>query len=305
MTPSGAHLDLAERYDELRPFLIGVCYRILGSRSEAEDVVQDGYVRLHETVAGAPERVPADLRAWATRVVSRIAIDRLRSARVRREAYVGQWLPEPWIERQVEGADADPQERVTLAESVSYALMVVLESLSPAERTSWVLHDSFGVPYDEVAAIVGRSPEACRQLAARARKHIHERAPRFEVDWHQQHRVVESFLRAAGGQDLHELLQLLDPSVTLTSDGGGKVAASRHPVHGADQVAKLMVGIVRRAPHVTRADVAAVNGLPGVLVYAAEQLVMVMSFAVADGRVTAIDLVVNPDKLADLAGPRA
>lgn len=289
-------LALTEEYDALRPYLMGVAYRIVGSRADAEDAVQDGWLRLHRTVTSTPDQRPRDLRAWATTTVSRLALDLLGSARRRRESYVGQWLPEPWVSRDQEGKQ-DPSDRVTLAESVSYALLVVLETLSPAERTSWVLHDTFGMPFEQVASVVGRSPDACRQLASRARSHIEARSPRFDVDSHQQRRVVDSFLAAAGGADLEALLELLDPNVTMRSDGGGKVAAARRPVVGSGRVANLMLGIVRRAPYVTGVDVMPVNGVPGVLVYAGDELVMVMSLAIAESRITEIDVLVNPDKL--------
>jgi RNA polymerase sigma-70 factor (ECF subfamily) len=295
--------SLAEEYDALRPYLTGVAYRIVGSRADAEDAVQDGWLRLQRLVSGSADDRPRNLRGWATTTVSRLALDLLGSARRRRETYVGQWLPEPWVSDSVGATppgprDADPADRVTLADSVSYALLVVLETLSPAERTSWVLHDTFGMSFDEVAEVVGRTPEACRQLAARARSRIKARAPRFEVDTDAQRRVVESFLSAATGGDLEGLIALLDPAATLRGDGGGKVATARHPVEGADRIARLMLGIVRLAKHVDRIEVAPVNGLPGVLGYAGETLVSVMSFAVADGRVTEIDVLVNPEKLA-------
>lgn len=304
---TGEHLPrevatLAEGYAALRPYLTGVAYRIVGSRSDAEDVVQEGWLRLQRLVTSDPDARPRELRAWATTTVSRLALDVLGSARKRRETYVGQWLPEPWISSDgptgPTASHPDPADRVTLADSVSYALLVVLETLSPAERACWVLHDTFGMPFDEVSEAVGRTPEACRQLAVRARNRIAARSPRFEVDTGEQRRVVESFLSAAVGGDLEGLLSLLDPDVTLRGDGGGKVAAARHPVEGADRVAQLMLGIVRRAKHVTRVEVVPVNGMPGVLGYAAEELVSVMSFALSGGRITEIDVLVNPEKLA-------
>lgn len=303
MTGPDPVASLAEEYDALRPYLTGVAYRIVGSRADAEDVVQDGWLRLQRLVSGSADARPGNLRGWATTTVSRLALDLLGSARRRRETYVGQWLPEPWVSDAVGATPpapqgADPADRVTLADSVSYALLVVLETLSPAERTSWVLHDTFGMPFDEVAEVVGRTPEACRQLAARARSRIEARAPRFEVDADAQRRVVESFLSAATGGDFEGLVALLDPAATLRGDGGGKVATARRPVEGADRVARLMLGIVRLAKHVDRSEVVPVNGMPGVLAYAGEKLVSVMSFAVADGRVTEIDVLVNPEKLA-------
>jgi RNA polymerase sigma-70 factor (ECF subfamily) len=291
--------DLAERYAALRPRLLGVAYRVLGTLDEAEDVVQETWLRLQRTDV---EEI-RDLTAWCTTVAGRLALDALTSARARRESYVGPWLPEPIVgDRNAVAASAppvDPAEHVTLTDSVSMALMVVLESLSPAERTSFVLHDVFGMEFDGVAEVVGRTPAACRQLAARARRHIRERTPRFDARPEEQRRVLDAFLGAAVGGDLGALLEVLDPDVVLRSDGGGLVSAARRPVSGADNVGRFLHGLITRqmgGPDVT-AEVTTVNGAPGVVARSAGSVIAVLTLAVADGRVKEIAIVRNPEKL--------
>lgn len=290
--------ELALAYDALRPRLVRVAYAVVGSRAEAEDVVADCWLRLVE--ADRREAV-RDLAGWATVTVARAATDVLRSARVRREAYVGPWLPEPWLAPEAAEV-ADPAERVSLDESVSYALLVVLESLSPAERTAWVLHDVFGVPFDEVADAVGRSPAAVRKLAARARAHLGERRPRFEVERASHEEAVGRFLAAAGGQDLAALTAVLDPDVVLTADGGGEVNAARRPVVGADKVARFVLGIVRRSGAAQHARLVEVNGVPALALLDADdgRLDSLTVLTVDDGRVTRVDILRAPSKLAPL-----
>lgn len=279
-------------FQALRPRLLGVAYSLLGSLDEAEDVVQDAWLRLRAAKAGEDGDEIADVTGWLVVTVSRLALDVLRSARRRREEYVGPWLPEPVLT----AAAPDPAERVTLDESMSMAMLVVLESLSPAERTAFVLHDVFGLTFAEVGAAVGRSPAACRQLAARARAHVASRAPRFDVDPSEHRRVVDAFARACLGDDIDALLALLDPDVVLRSDGGGRVRAGRRPVRGAAKVARLLFGIRRFGSH--RLVPATVNGWPGLLRYRDGRLAAVIGLTVAGGRVTAVDMVLNPDKLA-------
>ncbi|MGW5265438.1 RNA polymerase sigma factor SigJ [Microbispora sp. NPDC004025] len=279
---------LDAEFQALRPRLLGVAYGLLGSLDEAEDVVQDAWLRLRTAKAAAGDEI-RDVTGWLVVTVSRLALDVLRSARRRREEYVGPWLPEPVL------MGPDPAERVTLDESMSMAMLVVLESLSPAERTAFVLHDVFGLTFAEVGAAVGRSPAACRQLAARARAHVASRAPRFDVDPSEHRRVVDAFARACLGDDIDALLALLDPGVVLRSDGGGLVTAARRPILGAAKVARLLIGI-HRCGHVLVP--ATVNGWPGLLRYRDGRLVTVIGLTVAHGRVTAVDMVLNPDKLA-------
>ena len=277
---------LAAAYDAERPRLVRVAYAILGSHAEAEDVVADCWLRL----VAADEREPVrDVAAWATVTVARAALDVLRSARVRRETYVGPWLPEPLV-----GDLGAIEDRVSLDDSIRYALLVALERLTPAERTAWVLHDIFEMPFGEVADAVGRSPEAVRQLARRARQHVAAGTPRVAVDASTHDRVVGAFLGAAAGGDLAGLVRLLDPSVVLTSDGGGVVSAARRPVLGPDKVARFMAGVARKRGDVELVDV---NGRTGVAYVVDGSLHSVLSFTVDGEHITRIDIVRAPDKL--------
>lgn len=274
---------LATAYDAERPRLVRVAYAILGSHAEAEDVVADCWLRLEAADAREPVR---DVAAWATVTVARAALDVLRSARVRRETYVGPWLPEPVV--------TDLEDRVSLDDSVRYALLVALERLTPAERTAWVLHDIFEMPFDEVAGAVGRTPEAVRQLARRARQHVAAGTPRVAVDAGTHDRVVGAFLGAAAGGDLAGLVRLLDPDVVLTSDGGGVVNAARRPVLGPDRVARFMAGVARKPGEV---ELVSVNGRSGVAYRVDGRLHSVLSFTVDGELITRIDIVLAPDKL--------
>jgi RNA polymerase sigma-70 factor (ECF subfamily) len=289
--------ELAARYTAARPRLIAIAYAILGSHADAEDVVAETWLRLQ----GADDKTEIrDVVGWATVAVGRAALDAYRSARVRRERYVGPWLPEPRVNPD---ALADPADRVTLDDQVSFAMLVVLESLSPAERTAWVLHDLFELSFPEVARAVGRSPEAVRQLAARARMHLREAAPRIDVDSCAHAGVVESFLTAAAGGDLQALVDVLDPAVTLTTDGGGQVSAARRPVVGADNVARFVLGIAAKNQDEQVRPVT-VNGLLGIGMYRADALSGVVSLTVAGGLITRIDYVRAPDKLRNASVPR-
>jgi RNA polymerase sigma-70 factor (ECF subfamily) len=282
--------ELAAAYLAARPRLVGVAYAVLGTRSEAEDVVSDVWLRLVDADARSPV---LDVDAWATVVTARAALDAYRSARRRRERYVGPWLPEPLLDA---APGADPADRVTLDEQVSFALLVVLESLTPAERTAWVLHDLFELPFAEVAEAVGRRPEAVRQLAARARAHLRDQAPRVPVDAGEHDRVVQRFLTAAAGGDLAGLVAVLDPQVTLTSDGGGEVSAARRPVHGADNVARFVLGLSAKATD-EEVRVVRVNGATGVALFRGDTLTGVVALTVAGGRISRVDFVRAPAKL--------
>jgi RNA polymerase sigma-70 factor, ECF subfamily len=280
---------LAVAFSQARPRLVRVAYAIIGSHCEAEDVVADCWFRL---VAADRDEPVRDVEAWAVVAVSRMALDVLRSARVRRESYVGPWLPEPVVE-----ASADPADTVTLADEVGYAILVVMEALSPAERTAFVLHDLFGLSFDEVAAIVGRTPAAVRQLASRARRHVRGQSPWPSTDAAEHRRVVEAFASAATSGDLAALIHVLDPDVVLVSDGGGLVTSARKPVLGADRVARFLLGVLAKGQAGDVVDRVAVNGAPGFAVYQQGALVTVVSVTVADGRVTRLDLVRAPGKL--------
>ncbi len=277
---------VADRFAAARPRLVRLAYSQLGDLGEAEDVVQEAWLRLERAGAEGID----DLDAWLTTVVARLALDALRSARVRRETYVGPWLPEPVA------TEPGPADRVTLDESVSFALLAVLERLSPAERTAFVLHDVFAVPFGEVAAVVGRTPEAVRQLAARARRHVDEQRPRFPASADEQRRVVAAFGRAVAEGDLDGLLAVLDPDVVMTADGGGAVVAARVPLRGALRVARAWTAMVRKAPG-GRGALAEVNGAPGLVLEPPDGSRSVLSFTLDAGRITRIDVVRNPAKL--------
>jgi RNA polymerase sigma-70 factor, ECF subfamily len=283
--------EWAERFEQHRSYLRGVAYRMLGTFGEADDAVQEAWLRLARQTD--PTTIN-DLRGWLTTTTARICLDMLTSARARRETYVGPWLPEPEVQR---APTTDPADRVTLDESVSMALLVVLESLSPAERTAFVLHDVFGVPFDEVAETVGRSPTAVRQLASRARQHVGERRPRYTTAADEHRRVLAAFISAVSAGDLEGLVRVLDPDVVWRADGGGVVPSARRPVHGADKVARYTLGLVQQAPAGAKADVEMVNGAPGLVLRVDGRPFSVMAFTVADGRITEVDAVQNPEKL--------
>lgn len=284
--------ELAAAFEDERPYLRRLAYGTLGSFAEADDVVQEAWLRLQR----ADLEPIRDLRGWLTTVVGRLALDALGSARNRRERYVGPWLPEPLV---ADVAAGDPAERVTLDEQVTTALLVVLEALSPAERTAFVLHDVFGLPFAEVAEVVGRSPAAVRQLAARARRHVADGTPRFPASREQHTRIVAAFAIAWQAGDVDALLAVLDPGVTFRSDGGGHVVAARRPVDGAERVARTLVALaaanVRRGVAV-RGGIVDVNGMPGLLLEE-DDVRGVVSLTVDDGRIVAIDVVRNPEKL--------
>jgi RNA polymerase sigma-70 factor, ECF subfamily len=284
--------ELAAAYDRARPRLVRVAYAVLGSRYEAEDVVSECWLRMSAADARDPIK---DVDAWATVAVARGALDALRSARIRREVYVGPWLPEPIVE--AAPADQDPADRATLDDSVSFALLVVLETLTPAERTAWVLHDLFGMSFAEIAGVVGRTPQAVRQLATRARAHVSARAPRVNVGSAEHNATVTTFLRAAAGGDLSALLTALDPDVVLTSDGGGQVSAARRPVHGAERVARLVLGMAAKIRPSERVHVINVNGAPGLGLFDSGGLTAVVSLTVSGDRITRVDLIRAPGKL--------
>jgi len=287
----------AQRFEELRPRLLRMAYSQLGSVAEAEDVVQEAWLRLHRTGETTIDNLPA----WLTTVVSRLALDALGSAQARRERYVGPWLPDPLVAAVDE---ADPADRVTLDESVSLALLFVLERLTPAERTAFILHDVFGYAFEEIGEVVGRTPAATGQLASRARRRVVESRPRQSGTPEQQRRAVEAFAAAAGGGDLHALLEVLDPDVVMRSDGGGRVQASRVPLVGADRVSRALVALARTYASRSDAHFVDVNELPGLLMVNRDDgQVSVLAFTVHGGRITTIHMQRNPEKLRHLAGP--
>ena len=289
-----------KEFDELRPSAFAIAYRMLGSVSEAEDVVQEGFLRLHRVREGG-ERIESP-RAYLSTVVSRLSLDHLRSARVRRETYVGEWLPEPLVA----SAD-DPARKAEVADSLSLAFLVLLESLSPEQRAAFLLHDVFAEPYDRVAEIVGTSEQNARQLVTRARRHVEERRPRFEASRQQQEQLATRFFAAAEEGDLEGLEELLAHDVVLHADGGGKAPAIARAIHGRARVARTLMAGLRTA---TRAGGFTlrreeVNGQPGALFFDREGRVAgVMILDVGDGQVQGVSSIVNPDKLRHL-GPVA
>jgi RNA polymerase sigma-70 factor (TIGR02957 family) len=285
--------------EDLRPLAFGIAYRMLGSVSEAEDVTQEALLRVHQALDAGEEI--ASPRAFVATVATRLAIDDLRSARSRRERYVGEWLPEPII---TDGGD-DPARVAETADALSLAMLVVLESLSPEQRAVLLLHDVFDYGYPEIAAIVGKTEDNTRQLATRARRHVQQRRPRFRTTREQRDELARRFFAAAEHGDLAGLEALLAHDVELTGDGGGKVPALARSLQGRDRVARAVVawvGRVARLPGVSLRLVE-VNGGPGALLLdGQERLIGVCALEVADGRITSIGGIVNPDKLTHL-GP--
>jgi RNA polymerase sigma-70 factor (ECF subfamily) len=288
--------------------LFGMAYRMLGSVHDAEDALQEGFRRWQELAAEQRSliREPA---AWLTRVISRICLDELGTARARRQSYTGFWLPEPVLGAAAGGAvdvlgaqrsqAADPADVVTLDESVSMALLVAMEQLSPAERVSLILHDVFGVPFAEIAGIVGRTPQASRQLATSARRNI-RRQPRFDVAGAERDQVVLAFAKACRDGDVEALAAVLDPKVVSRADGGPVVMVARKPVVGAVAVARYLLGVLNRRHELggpIEATIEAVNGRTGLVVRQAGQIVGVVDLAIAGGLVAEITLLVNPEKL--------
>jgi RNA polymerase sigma-70 factor (ECF subfamily) len=298
--------DAVRVFDEHRGLLVSVAYRILGSVTDAEDTVQETYLRWSKV---DPSQV-SNPRAFLVRVTTRLAIDRLRRAKARRESYVGPWLPEPIL------TGRDVAEDVALAESVSLAMLVVLETLSPLERAVFVLREAFGMPYAEIADVLGRKDDAVRQLGRRARDHVQQRRSRFDADQSEQRRVTERFLQATSTGNLDALMAVLSPGVTLVADGGGRVLAPRRPVLGAEKVARFLLAVateermarflksVGSEPIVAnlRVSMAPVNGGSGILVVSEDKPISVLVLGVSDGVVRTIYLVANPQKLDGVRG---
>lgn len=290
-------------FDEHRGLLVSVAYRVLGSVTDAEDSVQEAWLRWSKV----DHSEVADPRAFLVRVTTRLAIDRLRRVKARRESYVGPWLPEPVL------TGRDVSEDVAMAESVSMAMLVVLETLSPLERAVFVLREAFGMPYAEIADVLNRKEDAVRQLARRARTHVHERRTRFDADEAEQRQVTERFLQAAFDGDLEALMAVLSPGVTLVADGGGKALSPRRPVVGAEKVAQFLVAVTGErqmsrfldsvgggsAPDLS-VHLAQINGETGVVVTAGGEPISALLLEVSDGLVRTIRLVANPEKMAGL-----
>jgi RNA polymerase sigma-70 factor (ECF subfamily) len=282
-----------------RRHLLSLAFRMLGTIAEAEDAVQETYVRWYRLDQSERDAIEAP-RAWLTRVAGRICLDMLGSARARRERYVGPWLPEPVPTSAFAGtsprAGTDPLDQVTLDDSVSIALLVVLEAMTPAQRVTFVLHDVFAVPFPEIAEIVGRSPAACRQLAASARARV-QQSPARAVPRAEHDRVVRAFAAASQSGDLQRLVSVLDPDVVSRSDGGGRVRAARKPVRGADRVARFLLGIMSKLSAADVLELETSDGL-GFAVWEEGRIVNVITLEVRAGRVTEVRMVLNPDKLS-------
>ena len=293
-------MSLARLFEELRPTAFAIAYRMLGSVSEAEDIVQEAFLRLHSTLA-AGERVESP-RAYLSTVVTRLCIDELRSARARREHYVGEWLPEPLVE--AGGTDMDPARRAEMADSLSLAFLVLLESLSPEQRAAFLLREVFDYPFGQIAAIVGKSEDNARKLVARARKHVAERRPRFETSRERRDELAQRFFAAALNGDVQALEHLLAHDVVLHGDGGGKAPAIIRAVHGRVRVARALLSWARATARLEGVSLrpAQVNGQPGAIVLdAAGGVLGVMALDIAEGQVQAVNSVINPDKLRHLS----
>jgi RNA polymerase sigma-70 factor (TIGR02957 family) len=288
-----------EEFDDLRPSAFAIAYRMLGSVSEAEDVVQEGFLRLHRAREGG-ERIESP-RAYLSTVVSRLSLDQLRSARVQREIYTGEWLPEPLLA----SADDDPARKAEMADSLSLAFLVLLESLSPEQRAAFLLREVFDEPYDRIAEIVGTSEQNARQLAARARRHVDERRPRFEASREQREELATRFFAAAEEGDLQGLEELLAHDVVLRGDGGGKAPAAARPVHGRAKVARVLITGLRTLARFDGVTIRReeLNGQPGALFLDREgRLISVAILDIAEGQIQGVSAIVNPDKLRHL-GP--
>jgi RNA polymerase sigma-70 factor (ECF subfamily) len=290
---------MTEIYEDLRPLLFSIAYRMLGSASEAEDIVQDSFLRFHQA---AKEQKIDNPKAYLSQITTRLSIDHLRSARVRRESYTGTWLPEPLLTEQV----PDASQHAETADSLSMAFLVLLESLSPVERAVFLLREVFDYPYDEIAETIGKSEDNTRQLAVRARRHVEERKPRFEADKKARDELAGKFWAAAQDGDTDGLVKLLADDVVFYGDGGGKGPAIAKPLYGREKVLRFvlrLMGLIDQMDIVL--EPVEVNGEPGVISRAPDGgIASVLSMQIADGQIVSLRSVVNPDKLAHL-GPVA
>ena len=277
-------------FQTYRPLLFSIAYRMTGSASDAEDIVQESFLRYQ---AASPEQVRSP-KSYLSTIVTRLALDRLKSAQAQREQYIGPWLPEPLLTSD----GAAPLQRVEQRESIASAFLVLLESLNPQERAVFLLREVFEYEYAEIADMLGLSAANCRQIFHRAQQRLAERRRRYEPSADTQRRIVERFMRAAQRGDMTALTEVLAQDVVAWSDGGGKVSAGRNPIVGRDKVVRLVLGLVSKAPANLRAELAEVNGAPALLIFIDGALWEVVSLAIADGRIQALHLVLNPDKLA-------
>ncbi|OBJ58502.1 RNA polymerase sigma-70 factor [Mycobacterium asiaticum] len=293
MTDSGGHAD---RFSLLRPLLFTIAYEILGSATEADDVLQDSYLRW----ADVDLSTVRDTKSYLARLVTRQALNALRAQARRREEYVGPWLPEPLLLE-----DQDASADVVLAESVSMAMLVLLETLTPDERAVFVLREVFGFDYGEIAEAVNKSEAAVRQVAHRAREHVHARRKRFDdIDPERNAQITQQFLASAASGDVEALLAMLAPDAVWTADSGGKVSAARKPVVGAERVARAVAGLMRKARERLRVETVTCNSAPAVLFYLDERLEGLITVEIVDEKITHFYVMRNPDKLAALVNAR-
>lgn len=281
-----------EVFDEHRSYLFGVAYRMLASAADAEDVVQEAYLRW----AAQPRADVREPRGFLTRIVVRLCLDQLKSARARRETYVGPWLPEPVVVD-----DNDPAAAVELADSLSLAFLVVLEELAPVERAAFLLHDVFSYGYGEVAEMLDRAEPACRQLVSRARSRVSARHHRFDADREQGKRLAEQFVAACTTGDIASLMDLVADDVVVWTDGGGLARAARNPIYGADKSSRFLVAVAQTTPEAAEITYALVNGQPGILIAAAGAIFAALSLDVIDGKIVGVRVVSNPEKLSRLS----
>lgn len=275
-------------FEEHRSLLFTIAYEITGTATDAEDVLQESYLRWSAVDTDGI----GNQRAYLAKTVTRQALNFLRSTQRRRENYVGPWLPEPVVTL------PDVAEDAVLADSLSFAMLVVLESLSPDERAVFVLREVFDFPYSEIAEATGKSPAAVRQLASRAKSHVQARQPRFDVDAQRQKAVTDRFIAATLGGDLQALMDVLAPGAVLLSDGGGKVSAARRPVIGADHIARFLLGIAKKPIPDMRVETASLNGMPAILIYSGDVVDLAVLVESDNDHVTGLYLVRNPDKLS-------
>jgi RNA polymerase sigma-70 factor, ECF subfamily len=272
-------------FAQLRPAMFALAYRITGSRADAEDIVQDAFLRFHRA---APGEAVQSLKAYLTTITARLSFNRLRDQRARRETYIGEWLPEPLLTQ---------DEPAVRAEDVSFALMVVLERLSPLERVVFVLRNAFDLGFEEIAPMVPRDPVACRKIFSRARARVVQERPRFSVDRERHRALMLGFLRAARGQDMEALVSLLDDNVVLHGDGGGKVLALKQAVVGSNAVARFIIAVTRTLPPGATVEEIELNGAPGLVAKADGRIVVAIMIDTDGERIHSVFAVANPDKL--------
>lgn len=287
-------MSSVEDFETHRPYLFSVAYRMLGSVADAEDMLQDAYLKWQKMAAGEI----CSLRSFLVTMVTRLCIDRLRSTKAAREEYIGPWLPEPLVAQA-----PTPEEQTELADSLSFAFLVLLESLSPVERAVFLLREVFGFEFSEIAEVVEKSEANSRQIFSRARRHLADRRARFVVERQNQRRMFDEFIHACQTGDLEQLLKLLTDDVTCYCDGGGKAVAARRPIRSADHVARFLLGILKKAPEALEIRPATINGSPGAVIGLLAHAYSVVSIETTGDRVSAVYIVSNPDKLRNLTEP--